>query len=469
MSGLKILPQDVVTVTKLSMPVVTLQLNQIASETGGHMHVTSGGSIAYSFERSLKNIYLLNGVKQFARAVFRFLSDLCFFAVRLYCLVAFLIVRVVFGLILLLSVVPVLVFAIISCIRFLKFGHSESRDKSKDWAAIEGYDPHKKTSNFSLRTFLRYFAVEWIWDWVRWGQYLKWGAEYGIKAATIVPPAESAQPGAGSPSDHSAHSKKAQTDNFLTRCFSFLFGKGDPNVGMDQRYWNTLAQVIQANQGAVTAEQLAPYTGIDRTNEDWMIPTMVRLGGKPEVTESGHIVYVFPKVRSPEVTSPTTQTAVDTSDIDVTQLRSLVISHVSRQQQIIHSSQQRQALQPFLSEKNWTFMDIPKKTIIWICIFATIIFGVSACIIVNQQSIPYVASYVAVFYALLVYSGLFLVLPLARWLIVNRINQGIEKRNKMRGTLAKALSFPSPEIAKKLEEARIMRITGLPQRESTSR
>lgn len=45
---------------------------------------------------------------------------------------------------------------------------------------------------------------------------------------------------------------------FLQSCFSLLFGDGNPNVDLSQRTSIAAANVIRANGGAVTAEQLAP-------------------------------------------------------------------------------------------------------------------------------------------------------------------------------------------------------------------
>jgi hypothetical protein len=45
---------------------------------------------------------------------------------------------------------------------------------------------------------------------------------------------------------------------FLQSCFSLLFGDGDANLNLPQRTSAAAAAIIRANEGAVTAEQLAP-------------------------------------------------------------------------------------------------------------------------------------------------------------------------------------------------------------------
>jgi len=47
--------------------------------------------------------------------------------------------------------------------------------------------------------------------------------------------------------------------SFLESVFSVLFGDGDPNANLEERRSKTVAQLIRAKGGAVTAEELAPY------------------------------------------------------------------------------------------------------------------------------------------------------------------------------------------------------------------
>mmetsp|Transcript_18024 Transcript_18024/g.50043 ORF Transcript_18024/g.50043 Transcript_18024/m.50043 type:complete len:450 (+) Transcript_18024:161-1510(+) len=46
---------------------------------------------------------------------------------------------------------------------------------------------------------------------------------------------------------------------FLESVFSFVFGDGNPNAGLEEKRLSLAAQMIRDNEGAVTAEQLAPY------------------------------------------------------------------------------------------------------------------------------------------------------------------------------------------------------------------
>merc|ERR1719424_2558694 len=84
--------------------------------------------------------------------------------------------------------------------------------------------------------------------------------------------------------------------------FSYVFGDGEPNAGLDEEQLRYAAEVIRASGGAVAAEQLSiifdPPSPEDDMNsylvdEQWVLPALVKLGGRPEVTDDGDIVYVF--------------------------------------------------------------------------------------------------------------------------------------------------------------------------------
>lgn len=90
--------------------------------------------------------------------------------------------------------------------------------------------------------------------------------------------------------------------NFLEAVFSFLFGDGNPNADLDDRRWQSVAQVIQANGGAVVAEQITPFLGDlgkgwDKDLEDFMVPVLSRFNGLPQVSPQGGIVYQFPELQ----------------------------------------------------------------------------------------------------------------------------------------------------------------------------
>ncbi|KAM3713487.1 hypothetical protein ACB098_01G261700 [Castanea mollissima] len=47
--------------------------------------------------------------------------------------------------------------------------------------------------------------------------------------------------------------------------FSFVFGDGEPNQGIEEERWKLIGQYISSNGGVVTAEELAPYLHVEST------------------------------------------------------------------------------------------------------------------------------------------------------------------------------------------------------------
>lgn len=89
--------------------------------------------------------------------------------------------------------------------------------------------------------------------------------------------------------------------NFFEATFSFLFGDGNPNANLEERRWQTIGAVIRGNGGAVVAEQIVPYLDLEQKPEDdeyYMLPVLTRFDGVPEVSPVGGIVYRFPELQS---------------------------------------------------------------------------------------------------------------------------------------------------------------------------
>ncbi len=89
--------------------------------------------------------------------------------------------------------------------------------------------------------------------------------------------------------------------NFFEAIFSFLFGDGNPNANLEERRWQEIATVIRNNQGAVVAEQISPYLDLTEKPKDdeyYMVPVLSRFDGQPEVSPTGDIIYRFPELQS---------------------------------------------------------------------------------------------------------------------------------------------------------------------------
>mmetsp|Transcript_63067 Transcript_63067/g.73782 ORF Transcript_63067/g.73782 Transcript_63067/m.73782 type:complete len:390 (-) Transcript_63067:386-1555(-) len=97
-----------------------------------------------------------------------------------------------------------------------------------------------------------------------------------------------------------------QEMGFLEAVFSYVFGDGDPNRELDSKRLQLASTMIRENNGAVTAEQLAPFCddaplpGNDQLNvdESFVLPIVSKLDGVPSVTDDGTIVYVFSELQT---------------------------------------------------------------------------------------------------------------------------------------------------------------------------
>uniref|UniRef100_A0A2P2MW36 Uncharacterized protein MANES_08G025400 n=1 Tax=Rhizophora mucronata TaxID=61149 RepID=A0A2P2MW36_RHIMU len=90
--------------------------------------------------------------------------------------------------------------------------------------------------------------------------------------------------------------------NFIESVFSFVFGDGDPNEGIEEKRWKLIGQYIASNGGVVTAEELAPYLDLQATkgamdDESYILPVLLRFDGEPGIDEEGSILYRFPSLQ----------------------------------------------------------------------------------------------------------------------------------------------------------------------------
>jgi hypothetical protein len=123
--------------------------------------------------------------------------------------------------------------------------------------------------------------------------------------------------------------------SFIESVFAFVFGRGDPNEDLEHRRWRAVGLLLRANEGAVYAEQLAPFLdsyllrdhrgrgGLDalaamvrnmvrkivrrkddeargdasRMHEGYVLEALAKFGGHAESSEDGRLVYVFPALQ----------------------------------------------------------------------------------------------------------------------------------------------------------------------------
>ncbi|MBX9691212.1 MAG: hypothetical protein K2Z81_02440 [Cyanobacteria bacterium] len=102
--------------------------------------------------------------------------------------------------------------------------------------------------------------------------------------------------------------------NFMLGCYHFLFGAGNPNQDLEERRFKLVAEAIDRNNGVLVSEQLLPFTLFDKDREREELSVLVRFEGVPEVSDSGNIVYTFPKMRHTAIQEKCIKTSVIVQD-----------------------------------------------------------------------------------------------------------------------------------------------------------
>lgn len=248
--GYRVTVGDIAARTGLDLNLAQQGLLVLASDAGGHLQVAESGEIAYQFPRNfrtlLRNKFLRLQLQEWWEKIWKAL---------------FYLIRISFGIVLLVSIV--LIFVAIAIILIAVNSSRDGDDRGSDGSGGIVFIPH--------------FWIGPDWFWIFYPDYYD------------------------SPSYQYRRREKPQL-NFLEAVFSFLFGDGNPNANLEQRRWQEIATGIRNNGGAVVAEQIAPYLdnlgeGYAKEYEDYMLPVLTRFNGRPEVSPDGQIVYHFPELQ----------------------------------------------------------------------------------------------------------------------------------------------------------------------------
>lgn len=78
----------------------------------------------------------------------------------------------------------------------------------------------------------------------------------------------------GQPVDE-RRSRRPEDMGFLESVFSYIFGDGNPNSGLEEKRLALAANMIRSKQGSVTAEQLAPFCDVTMDPEEMNDKTYV--------------------------------------------------------------------------------------------------------------------------------------------------------------------------------------------------
>jgi len=209
MSEKRVVASDVAVAAGVSLSQARKDLVALASLSAGDIAVDTDGELIYQFPRNLKSVLAQNSAKYQLVSAFRKAWPGIFWFVR-----------VSFGITLLVSL-----FAIFSTIIFLQSSSSSSSSDDRD-------DRRQGGGGMS-------FGGSYIWGPSPLDIFF-WNRPYGYYAT--------ADP-----------FQKPDEMGFLPSVFSYVFGDGNPNAQLEEKRLALVANVIRANKGAVTAEQLAPF------------------------------------------------------------------------------------------------------------------------------------------------------------------------------------------------------------------
>ena len=368
---------DVAAQAGLELNFAQQGLIALASEAGGHLQVAESGDVVYLFPKNfrsiLRNKYWQLRWQQTWAKIWK---------------VLFYIIRISFGIVLIASILLMMV-AIIAIIVAMNSSNDERQGNRGRSYGGGGF--------FFMPRF-------WIGD-------IFWWFDPGY--------------------NRRRRQRRKQTSgnyqmNFLESVFSFLFGDGDPNADLEEKRYSTIAAVIQANQGAVIGEQIAPYVDRADEDEDYMIPILSRFNGYPEVSPQGEIVYYFPELQ-----------------VMASHRKTPSVSSIG-----------------YLKEKLWQFSQADGSQItlaaglgVLNIVLAFVLEGLLQDGAIAAELGGIVAFADSISWFLLGYGVLYLLIPLVRYFWIKGRNPKIADRNEARKQRAIAISQPSQSLRQKLSYA----------------
>lgn len=255
--GYRVTVGDVAAQAGLNVEIAQQGLLALASETQGHMEVADTGDIAYEFPRNFRGILRNKYWQLRGQAALQKVWDVLFY-----------LVRISFGIVLMVSIA--IVFIAIFALMIAAQSQGGGSDRN-----------NRSGGGFYISPFNFFYLFNFNYGRGRRRHPNRYGgSQYGGRVAQ----------------------SSGEKLNFLEAIFSFLFGDGDPNADLEERRWRTIGTVIANNGGAIAAEQVAPYlddlgSDWDKEYEDYMLPVLSRFNGQPEVSPAGEMVYYFPELQ----------------------------------------------------------------------------------------------------------------------------------------------------------------------------
>jgi hypothetical protein len=252
----RIVASDIATRAGVSLSQARRDLTTLASLSRGDISVSSDGELIYEFPPNLSSVLSNNSAKYKAMQAFEKAWPRIFWGVR-----------VSFGLALVASVA--LIFSTILVLQ----------------SSSESNDDRRRDDRRGGMSFGGGFGGIWGPSPFDFFYYRPYGY-YGYYGNAV-------------------ERRDPDEMGFLESVFSFVFGDGNPNNSLEERRLSLAAQMIRDNNGAVTAEQLAPYcdapdpddSSDTYVDESFVLPIVSQLDGEPRVTDEGDIIYVFPDLQ----------------------------------------------------------------------------------------------------------------------------------------------------------------------------
>lgn len=369
----RVTPAEISATSGLPINQASFWLNKIAGETAGKLEVAADGTIFYSFSPNFTRAYLQRGFKKAALLAGQILFQ------ALYWLI-----RISFGVALILSLLIIVVICVLMLLAALgDNGGGEVGD---------------------------FFDLNFLGDLFRW--------DYSPSHSSYPNSIESERR-----NKYNAYVQEHSKGNFFLECFSFLFGDGAPNSNLQQIRWQQIARSIKENGGVVSTEQLAPFLDGDRSDSGMILSALAQFNGRPEVTRSGYIVYVFPDFLF-ESLSP-------------------VLPDMPKSN--------------YLEEDPWKFSAFPVESQMKVLFLAGINFAGSWWLFKFIASVHMLHELALVIDVLLTYAVAFLAIPLVRSLALLVLNARIAERNNKRRKSWELVCQPRGDVFEEIEEAREVR------------
>jgi hypothetical protein len=376
---LRVTPPELSSASGLSINQASYWLNKIAGETRGKLEVANDGTIFYTFTPGFTNAYLQRGFRKFALIVGTVLFQFLYW-----------IIRMSFGVALVASILVVIaIFIALALAALAQLGDSNNDSGDFRFDFID----------------LRFLGDLFLWNYSPSVTYYQ----------NSVP--------SNRRDRYNDFVEKHPKGNFFLECFSFLFGDGAPNSNLEQIRWQQIARVITEHGGVVSTEQLAPFLDGDRSDSGKIMSALAQFNGRPEVTKSGYIVYVFPDFLVPGAAP---------------KLPAMVSER-------------------YLEEERWKFTAFPNK-IPLVLTLACLNFAGSWWLFKHIASIALLSHLAILIDVLIGYAAIFLIIPAVRWTVLQVLNRSVDARNERRRKAWELVREPKDDVLEEIQEAKQIRL-----------